>query len=166
MFKDYILFAQSGDSGVQSDFIRDGESVSGLDTSKLYDFIRLRQRTAPKSDNNHFWEPISIKPINANSTLSIYKDNLGNIMIQSHFLDKDELGRRIAYKFCTKYSYPTSIIRTLKRATKLAHRTPNSDDMRVLKQLKSSHIAFRHIAIVFIIIILTLIFFYVKWKNS
>lgn len=85
-----------------------------------------------------------------------FKDH--KVMIQSHFVDKDDVGRLITYMFLSNNE--TMALNQLKEYAKLAGRSLNDSDIKVIEQLlrfhknKTAYV----VSIIIIIIILLLLF--------
>lgn len=159
MFKQYILLSQNPESGAKSDFFMDGKRIEeGADAMIAYDFIKIR---ISSDDGKHIWKKIELKRRTTNPFLYLYEDNYGNILIQSYFLDKDDLGRRVSYKFCTRRTTSKEIIHKLHMASSIINRHPDLMDINDILSLHKIYLSKNIIIATVLIIVFTVILI---WK--
>lgn len=160
MFEQYVLFAQNVVSGAYSDFIKDGIQIEGTEAMRVYDFINTRNTS---DIENHTWKKLNVEQNHKNLFLSLYEDNLDNILIQSFFLDKDDLGRRVSYKFCIKKKTSKQLCQILKEASATIGRHPDPNDLKVIQSLFIPHLKHLKIIIISTIIILLISIIAILW---
>ena len=91
---------------------------------------------------------------NVSPSLLCYEDMNGKILIRSHFLDKDESGRRIVFSFYANTNDMDEACKLLKQLTEPLGKHCNEDDFTFLKDISKKKKTNRtRLAIIFILLI-------------
>lgn len=154
---DYILWSQSETPTGKSSFIMDGKDIPDDEIQDYFSFISLHYQ-----DKQHQWFqkfkdfPQKKKEFSTRGSLSealsLYKDNMGNLLISSHYKETDKYGRNIVYALCSKGSDLRQACERLKEGSKIIHRTCNSDDILFLLSVEKNYKIYRIILIIILVI--------------
>lgn len=159
---DYILWYQS-ESAISDDvLIIDGKPAQGKERVEAFSFMSL----ATTKDSTHFWrqkfqnidtlkKKTKVSPLTP--TINIYIDNQNNILVKSHYINKDEAGRRIVFAFCTKEMSMKDLCSLLEETSQKNGRSVNPSDIEFLQSLSfESALNYKRYIIYFLILILAL----------
>lgn len=167
MFKQYIIWSQSSTTNGDDLMLVDGEKIPDDKRHKYFSFLIDTEQTMANG-KKHVWKPVSLAnaltKLSSQSvekpqpTLKVFRDNMGNTMVQSHCVDLDTKGRKIVYICCSKSVDGKVAVDILEEALTAIGRTGNKGDFDFLRHfsLKKNHY-WGKIFIIIILICLTLI---------
>ena len=127
-----VLWYQNAEIDKPDGFVIDGEHQFNEDT-------HIQQEAFTTLINGRKWPKARSLSImkrrhpNASDQLEIYINQSGELMVQSHFINRDEKGRLITYMFYTKNV--DSILSDLKEYAQKAGLKPNEDDLIIVKEV-------------------------------
>ena len=127
-----VLWYQNAEINKPDGFVIDGEHQFNEET-------RIQQEAFTTLINGRKWPKARSLSImkrchpNASDQLQIYINQTGELLVQSHFINRDKKGRLITYMFYTKKV--DSISSDLKEYAQKAGLKPNEDDLIIVKEV-------------------------------
>ena len=127
-----VLWYQNAEINKPDGFVIDGEHQFNEDTS-------AQQKAFTTLINGRRWPTAQFLSIlkkchpNASVQLQIHISQSGELMVQSHFINRDEKGRLIPYMFYTKKV--DSISSDFKEYAQKAGMKPNETDLIIVKEV-------------------------------
>ena len=162
----YILWAQSESTIKQDVLLVDGNFVQGEERAKVFSYINFQN----KNDKRHQWKPKfkNISKLKSQASYSsditpsfnVYVDNLNHLLVKSHFLEKDEVGRPIVYVFCSSVRNIKEMCLLMENASKYINRSVNPSDVHFLQDITSKVHSIKYLFL--LIIILTILLLWLK----
>lgn len=149
---DYILWVQSDDSTKDDTLLVDGKPVDDENRHVYFSFISLY------SDKKHIWKPLfgNARTKKKNTSLRVFKDNNGYLLITSHYRECDNRGRLIVYAFCLKGMDLKYACMQLKHASSQIQRTISPVDEQILMKKKDNRKNLYIVIGIFIFIIIVI----------
>lgn len=141
-FNNYILWCQGESPTARNISMIDGEQVDGSSGQEIFDFLCMIPNYEQVGNQNG-WKlvfenkrnkeyDLANKEKDLSPSFKLFDDEKGHVMIHSHFMDKDESGRRIVYMFCTKAQNYKIAGKTLLKASEIIGRHPNPADIQFM----------------------------------
>lgn len=123
--------------------------------SKKYEISQVEHKWYLFTDNlKEKRDQVRKEGVNVSPSLLCYEDIDSKILISSHFLDKDESGRRIVFSFYANTNDMDEACKLLKQLTEPLGKHCNEDDLTFLKDISKKKKTNRtRLAIIFILLI-------------
>lgn len=141
-FNNSILWCQGKSPTAKSVTIVDGEYVDDALGQEAFEFLCMVPNSRA-DENQNGWEIVYEANRNSVSdskkagkelspSFKLFIDGKGHVMIHSHFMDKDESGRRIVYMFCAKAKNYKIAGNQLLKVSEIIDRHPNPADIQFM----------------------------------
>ncbi len=156
----YIIWHQGKSSTDESTMLlvdNNNEQVVLSEGERVQVFEFISASSKSHNGEKHKW--VKMKIVNPSTKLKVYTDNMGNVLLSSHYVESDDNGRRIVFIFCTKKMKWDEIAKMLSLAASAVGKTVSESDLDIIKSIKQKGKLNLLLALSFTIVII-----YILWK--
>ncbi len=156
----YIIWHQGKSSTDESTMLLvDNNNERGVlsegERAQVFEFISASSKA--HNGKRHKW--VKMKIVNPSTRLKVYTDNMDNVLVSSHYVETDDIGRRIVFIFCTKKMKWDEIATMLSLAASAVGKTVSESDIDTIKNIKQKGKLNLLLAVS-----LTIAIIYILWK--